>query len=246
MPAQPDEPEPSAPPDPSVSRETPASGQGDAQGAVGEPDPAVELRDDPDLELLRRHVAGDPTAFAELFRANADRLWSVAFRLLHDAEDAADAVQEAMLSAHRRAATFRGESAVRTWLHRITVNAALDRLRRQAARPTTVPMPTTPEGDEREPPDPRDAHAEGELRLDIASGLARLPAALRAAVVLVDVEGLPVAQVSELLGVPVGTVKSRAARGRARLAAELGYLRPGNQPGAPAVFQRREVIGGGS
>nr|WP_232303770.1 RNA polymerase sigma factor SigM [Pseudofrankia sp. DC12] len=225
----------------------PTSGQSDApDSAGGEPDSEAERRDDPDLELLRRHVAGDPTAFAELFRANADRLWSVAFRLLHDAEDAADAVQEAMLSAHRRAAAFRGESAVRTWLHRITVNAALDRLRRQAARPTTVPMPTTPEGEEREPPDPRDAHAEGELRLDIADALARLPAQLRAAVVLVDVEGLPVAQVAELLDVPVGTVKSRASRGRARLAAELGYLRPGNQPAAPAVFQRREVIGGGS
>jgi RNA polymerase sigma-70 factor, ECF subfamily len=223
----------------------PLSQQDDAAGtdAAGDVDAATERRDDPDLDLLRRHVAGDPTAFAELFRANADRLWSVAFRLLHDAEDAADAVQEAMLSAHRRAATFRGESAVRTWLHRITVNAALDRLRRQAARPATVPMPTTPAGAEREPPDPRDAHAEGELRLDIAGALARLPAQLRAAVVLVDVEGLPVAQVAELLGVPVGTVKSRAARGRARLATELGYLRPGNQPAAPAVFQRREVIG---
>jgi len=193
--------------------------------------------DDPDLVLLRRHVAGDPAAFAELFRANADRLWSVAFRLLHDAEDAADAVQEAMLSAHRRAATFRGESTVRTWLHRITVNAALDRLRRQAARPSTVPMPTTPDGAEREPADPRDAHAEGELRLDVSDALARLPSPLRAAVVLVDIEGLPVAQVAELLDVPVGTVKSRAARGRARLAGELGYLRPGNQPTTPTVFQ---------
>jgi len=207
-----------------------------AADVTDRPDPSGRMPD-PDLALLRRHVAGDPAAFAELFRANADRLWSVAFRLLHDAEDAADAVQEAMLSAHRRAATFRGESTVRTWLHRITVNAALDRLRRQAARPSTVPMPTTPDGAEREPADPRDAHAEGELRLDISDALARLPAPLRAAVVLVDVEGLPVAQVAELLEVPVGTVKSRAARGRARLAGELGYLRPGNDPAAPTVFQ---------
>ncbi|MBX6388798.1 MAG: RNA polymerase sigma factor SigM [Frankia sp.] len=217
---------------------------------------------DPDAELLHRHVAGDPDAFPALFRAHADRLWSVAFRLLHDPEEAADAVQEAMLSAHRRAASFRGEATVRTWLHRITVNAALDRLRRQAARPT-VPMPTGPDGTEHDPADPRDAHAEGELRIDVAGALARLPAPLRAAVVLVDVEGLPMAVAAELLGVPVGTVKSRAARGRARLAEQLGYLRPGNHLASPSVSERgarraprtsgspnastpEEVIGGGA
>jgi len=201
---------------------------------------------DPDVELLRRHVDGDPAAFADLFRAHAGYLWSVAYRLLHDAEDAADVVQEAMLSAHHRAAGFRGESTVRTWLHWITVNAALDRLRRRAARPATVPMPTGPDGVEHEPADPRDAHAEGELRLDIEDALARLPAALRAAVVLVDVEGMPVAQVAQALGVPVGTVKSRAARGRARLAEHLGYLRPGNQQAIPSVLERGEVSGDGS
>jgi RNA polymerase sigma-70 factor (ECF subfamily) len=209
-------------------------------GPVSPPEP------DPDAELLRRHVDGDPDAFAELFRAHADRLWSVAYRLLHDAEDAADAVQEAMLSAHRRAAGFRGESTVRTWLHRITVNAALDRLRRKAARPATVPMPTSPDGAEHEPADPRDEHAEGELRLDISDALARLPPPLRAAVVLVDLEGMPVAQVAEALGVPVGTVKSRAARGRARLAEHLGHLRPGNQRAVRSVLERGEVMGGGA
>src|ERR671922_3024376 len=88
-----------------------------------------------DAELLRRHVAGDPDAFGELFRRHRDRLWAVALRTLHDPDDAADALQEAMISAFRRAAEFRGEAAVTTWLHRIVVNAALDRLRRRAARP---------------------------------------------------------------------------------------------------------------
>jgi RNA polymerase sigma-70 factor (ECF subfamily) len=207
------------------------------------PDPPAGREPDPDAELLRRHVAGDPAAFTELFRAHADRLWSVAYRLLRDPEDAADAVQEAMLSAHRRAGSFRGEAAVGTWLHRITVNAALDRLRRQAARPATAPLPTGPDGVEREPADPRDAHAEGELRLDVDAALAKLPVALRAAVVLVDVEGLPVAQAAQLLGVPVGTVKSRAARARERLARELGHLRPGN-PAAARSVKEGEVIGG--
>ncbi|ABW16645.1 RNA polymerase, sigma-24 subunit, ECF subfamily [Parafrankia sp. EAN1pec] len=195
-----------------------------------------------DLEALRRHVAGDPDAFGELFRAHADRLWSVAFALLQDAEEAADAVQEAMLSAHRRAADFRGEAAVGTWLHRIVTNAALDRLRRRAVRPT-VPMPSAPDGAPYEPADARDAIAEHDTRMDIGAALGMLPVTLRTPVVLVDVEGRSVAEVAELLDIPVGTVKSRCARGRARLAVLLGHLAPerarrpvaGNQPASPSV-----------
>src|SRR6185295_4572191 len=82
-----------------------------------------------DHELLRRHVAGDADAFGELFRRHRDRLWAVALRTMCDPDEAADALQDAMVSA------FRGESAVTTWLHRIVVNASLDRLRRRAARP---------------------------------------------------------------------------------------------------------------
>ncbi|OHV38396.1 RNA polymerase sigma factor SigM [Parafrankia colletiae] len=182
-----------------------------------------------DAEALRRHVAGDPEAFGELFRAHADRLWTVAFVLLRDAEDAADAVQEAMLSAHRRAADFRGEAAVGTWLHRIVTNAALDRLRRRAVRPT-VPLPSSPDGVPYEPVDARDAIAEHDTRMDIRTALALLPDTLRVPVVLVDVEGRPVAEVAEMLDIPVGTVKSRCARARARLAAHLGHLAPKSAP----------------
>src|SRR5579863_7433463 len=100
------------------------------------PDPG---RPEPtDAELLRRHVAGDTEAFGELFRRHRDRLWAVALRTVCDPEEAADALQDAMVSAFRRAGDFRGESAVTTWLHRIVVNACLDRLRRKAARPTSL------------------------------------------------------------------------------------------------------------
>src|ERR1700756_3492739 len=91
-----------------------------------------------DAELLRRNVAGDRDAFGELFRRHRDRLWAVAVRTLSDPEEAAEAVQDAMIAALRRADSFRGESAVATWLHRIVVNAALDRMRRRAARPMTA------------------------------------------------------------------------------------------------------------
>src|SRR6266699_5648147 len=89
----------------------------------------------PDAELLRRHVEGDPDAFGQLFVRHRDRLWAVAVRTLSDPEEAADALQDAMISAFRRAESFRGDAAVTTWLHRIVVNACLDRMRRRAARP---------------------------------------------------------------------------------------------------------------
>ena len=91
-----------------------------------------------DADLLSRHVGGDPDAFGLLFGRHRDRLWAVAIRKLGDPEEAADALQDAMISAFRRAASFRGDSAVTTWLHRIVVNAALDRLRRKSARPTAT------------------------------------------------------------------------------------------------------------
>jgi RNA polymerase sigma-70 factor (ECF subfamily) len=86
-----------------------------------------------DAELLRMHVAGDPGAFGVLFRRHRDRLWAVAVRALVDAEEVADALQDAMIAAFRRAGSFRADSAVTTWLHRIVMNAALDRMRRRGA-----------------------------------------------------------------------------------------------------------------
>src|SRR5580658_5624942 len=86
-----------------------------------------------DTDLLRRHAAGDSEAFGELFRRHRDRLWAVALRTVCDPEEAADALQDAMVSAFRRAGDFRGDSAVTTWLHRIVVNASLDLLRRRSA-----------------------------------------------------------------------------------------------------------------
>ncbi|HXW46699.1 MAG TPA: sigma-70 family RNA polymerase sigma factor, partial [Streptosporangiaceae bacterium] len=86
--------------------------------------------------MLQQHVNGDPEAFGRLFERHRDRLWAVAVRTLGDPEEAADALQDAMISAFRRASSFRGDSAVTTWLHRIVVNAALDRMRRRSSRPT--------------------------------------------------------------------------------------------------------------
>ncbi|MDY6811073.1 MAG: RNA polymerase sigma factor SigM [Actinomycetota bacterium] len=175
----------------------------------------MEPDDRPDTELLAAHVAGDPWAFGTLIRRHERHLWAVARRTTGDPDDAADALQDALLQAHRTAHRFRGDAQVRTWLHRLVVNACLDRLRR---RRRTMPLPG---GDAPVPP-ARIDHAD---RLDITSALAALPPHQRAAIVAVDVEGLSVVDAADRLGVAPGTIKSRRARGRATLAITLGHLR---------------------
>lgn len=232
---------------------------GAGTGPVGEPS---------DAELLRRHVAGDPEAFGALFLRHKDRLWAVALRTVCDPEDAADALQEAMISAFKRAADFRGESAVTTWLHRIVVNAAVDRLRRrqtrsinwagdedaletlaaqargsQAAGTAGSPASTVAVAAGGVPS--ADAAETIETRLDVDAALRMLPAEQRAALVLVDMMGYPVAEVAEILAVSPGTVKSRCARGRARLLPYLSHLRTnspatGNQRGGASVSSEQE------
>lgn len=179
-----------------------------------------------DQELLALHAAGDPDAFGELVRRHRDRLWAVALRTLGDREEAADAVQDALVSAYRAAHTFRGESAVTTWLHRITVNACLDRARKTASR-RTAPLDDT-ERLERllEPHESAEAPAERqELHRQLLAALGTLPAEQRAVLVLVDMQGYPVAEAARILDVPTGTVKSRCARGRAKLLPMLTHLR---------------------
>lgn len=186
-----------------------------------------------DEALMRAHAAGDPVAFDELVRRHRDRLWAVALRTLGDREEAADALQDALLSAYRNAGRFRAEAAVTTWLHRIVVNACLDRVRRRQARPT-VPLSGVAAA-------PAVAATDSDTVLDVRAALARLPAEQRAALVLVDIQGYGVAEAAAILGVAEGTVKSRCARGRARLAALLGYLRP--DAGGRGRASGRDVTG---
>lgn len=173
-----------------------------------------------DTDLLRAHAGGAPHAFAELLRRHNDHLWQTAVRVSYTPEDAADSLQEALLSAHRNAGSFRAESGVRTWLHRIVVNACLDRIRRnRAQRAVVLPPEVWPEISDRS-----DEYSRIDISIVLERALFQLPPDQRAAVVAVDVEGYSVADAAELLGVPVGTVKSRCARARQRLKAELDSL----------------------
>ena len=185
-----------------------------------------------DADLLKAHVEGDDHAFAALIIRNRDRLWAVALRIMSDPEEAADALQDAMLSAHRGAAGFRGDAQVTTWLHRVVVNACLDRLRRNKTR-ATIPLP---EHDSAHPVERSDPLGQRELAWEIERALATLPDDQRAALVLVDVEGYSVEDAASLLGCPTGTVKSRCARGRAKLVPLLDHLRnPDAPPDVPST-----------
>jgi RNA polymerase sigma-70 factor, ECF subfamily len=194
-----------------------------------------------DHQLLQAHVDGDPDAFATLFRRHRDRLWAVALRTMGNPEDAADGLQDGMISAYRRAGSFRGDAAVTTWLHRVVVNACLDRIRAaKVRRAEPLPEDLDDYGDRgsllnatTDAADPADLAVADERRRIVLAALDQLPADQRAALVLVDMEGYPVAEVAQMLDCAVGTVKSRCSRGRARLATLLGVLRPGGDPDHP-------------
>ena len=195
-----------------------------------------------DSALLAAHVAGDGDAFGTLFARHRERLWAVALRTTGNREDAADALQDAMMSAFRRADSYEGRSAVTTWLHRIVVNACLDRLRATRTR-ATQPLPDDLEEHTQrgavvavggpEAGNPAEAALANERRRAVLALLATLPPETRAALVLVDMEGHSVAEAAQILNCPVGTVKSRCSRGRARLAELLG--RPRNRSEASGV-----------
>lgn len=169
-----------------------------------------------DAQLLADHVAGDRYAFAELFARHQRQLERLARITSSNREDAADALQDALLSAHRKAANFRFDSAVSSWLYRIVVNACLDRLRNNRKHVTIALVDDIgPAGD----PTTR-----VDTAIVVERALLRLPVEQRAAIVAVDMQGYSVAETARMLGVAEGTVKSRCSRGRAKLADTLQGL----------------------
>ena len=184
-------------------------------------------RADRDLALIERYLEGDVAAFDELMRAHQDRVFGVCLRMLRDREAALDATQETFITVFRKADRFAGKSAFSTWLYRVAVNTCYDASRR-GKRHRTEPIP-----EHRDPADRQagDELAAVEVRDDLERALAALPEEFRAAVVLSDVEGLAMQTAADILGVPVGTVKSRVFRGRRLLAEALGnHMTPSDPP----------------
>lgn len=174
-----------------------------------------------DAALIEQYLAGDTDAFDALMRAHEDRVFSICLRMLRDREAALDATQETFIAVFRKADRFAGRSAFSTWLYRVAVNTCYDAARRTRRRQTDP----IPEGHQPSDPTSEDGFQSADVRPEIEEALADIPAEYRAAVVLADLEGLALDTVSEALGVPIGTVKSRVFRGRRLLADRLGNLR---------------------
>jgi RNA polymerase sigma-70 factor (ECF subfamily) len=165
-----------------------------------------------DGALARRASDGDSEAFAELVRRHEGRVYSIALRMTGREEDARDAAQDAFVSAYRKLSSFRGDAAFTTWLHRVTVNATYDLLRKRSRAPEPVPEVPEPIGAPVDDPSGRVAQ-----EIDVREALALVPEEYRAVLVLRDMEDLPIGEVAEILGLPVGTVKSRCHRARVAL-----------------------------
>lgn len=174
--------------------------------------------------LIQDAQRGDLEAFNRLILAYQDRVYNQAFRVLGEYQSADDATQEAFISAYKSIRSFRGGS-FRAWLLRIVTNACYDELRRKKRRPTTPLEPVDDEGDEIESPNwiadsgelPEDNIVRAELADAIQGCLDQLSEDFRVVVVLVDVQGLDYIEASEVIGKPLGTIKSRLARARNRM-----------------------------
>ena len=172
--------------------------------------------------------AGDRGALDQLLRRHYDRMHAVCRRITGNEADAADAAQEAMIAVVRGLTRFDGRSAFGTWAYRIATNASLDELRRRRRRPQLAGRETNDM--------PEQIDHDGGLRIDhiadrfeIDAALLELPEDFRVPVVLRDVADLDYAEIAEVLDIPIGTVKSRIARGRAQVAAAISQAN-GNQP----------------
>lgn len=176
---------------------------------------------DEDHLLVERFQAGDRKAFDALVRLHYRRAYNVAFRILGDPEKAADATQAAFVRVYKGLPNYRYSSAFTTWLYRVVVNVSLD-LARRARRSDTVPLESAEDDRlspaeqlaDNEAQDPSVALLQAERARAVQATLLSLPPLYRAVLVLYELQGLPYEQIADVLGIPMGTVKSRLNRAR--------------------------------
>lgn len=185
--------------------------------------------------LIRQAIHGDAYAFEQLMRRHESRMYSVALRMCGNREDAQDCVQDAMLRIYRALDRFKGQSSFSTWVYRITMNTCLDELRRRKVRASTSLDTLLENGwsptDENDTPE---RHAiDAERRRALSGAIQSLPEDMRSAIVLREMQGLSYEEISDVLSVNVGTIKSRISRGREKLRQLIS--------GQPELFGSDEV-----
>lgn len=193
--------------------------------------PEPEPRDE---DLVRAYLSGDHAAFGALVRRHERRMYNLSLRMLGTEEDARDATQDAFMTAFRKLSSFRGEAAFTTWMHRVTVNACYDLLRKRRREPMLERGGDDGERSSPEPaPEPDIADA-SDLSIDVQRALLQVPEDFRVVMILHDVRDLPQDEIAAILGIAVGTVKSRLHRGRVVLARAMGIERERPAPRDPS------------
>ena len=198
-------------------------------------------------ELVARAKAGDQDAFGQLVLDHQNKVYTLAFRMVNDREEAADLAQEAFLKAWQGLSSFQGESSFSTWVYRLTTNVCIDFLRRQKRRQERL-SPLSLDDEEGAWPEPADWEQDPHRRLEqtelnraVARGLEALPDHHRQVLVMRELSGLSYQEIGQALGLDLGTVKSRIAR--SRLALRKILERDGNfsapAPSNPPVEKKR-------
>lgn len=170
-------------------------------------------------DLINRSRSGEIEAFDLLVRLHQDRIYNLAFRITGNREDASDAAQDAFVRAYQALSRYRADAAFSTWLYRIATNAALDLVRRRPAH-----QPVELSAEHRASDDPEAAASRREVTRRVHAALGHLAVEYRTAVVLRDLQGLAYDEIARILQVPLGTVRSRLARGREAMRAQLTDL----------------------
>jgi RNA polymerase sigma-70 factor (ECF subfamily) len=191
----------------------------------------VESRVSPDAEFIERLKQGEAAAFEELVTERSGEIYGLLFRLTENSEEARDLTQETFLRAFQSIGGFRGEADLRTWIYRIAINQARNRWRwwRRRRRDSTVSLDAT-QGQSDQPligtlaessANPEQQTLAHERELALRSALQKVGPAYRETLILRDIEGFTYEEIATMLGINVGTVKSRLARGRQELRRKL-------------------------
>ena len=199
-------------------------------------------------ELVHRAKSGDQDAFAQLVSQNEKRIYNLVLRMVGDPEDALDLSQEAFLNAWKGLPAFKGDSAFSTWIYRLASNACLDFLRSKKRRQDTIGSALSLD-DEESPPPPADDRLRPEEQLErkertqaLHRALQQLPDHQRQVIVMRELSGLSYQEISDVLDLDLGTVKSRLTR--ARLALKKLLLEDGNffpsPPSIPSEHKQKE------
>ncbi len=179
-----------------------------------------------DIELVARCRKGDLSAFETVYRRHSSPLFNLAYRMVGNASDAEDLLQEIFLVAYNKLSTYQGQAALSTWLYRVATNRCLDYLRSRSNRNQSK-TDSLDEKPARLPAPPSELTA---ARLDLERCIAQLPDSYRAAFLLYDVEGFDHREVAEMLGIAEGTSKSLVHKARHKIRDYLGQGRTGGGP----------------